>query len=230
MDQTNPPQPRSIELNRELLRKHRIIAGFDPGPYVDAYKVLRTRVLQKMREKGWNTLAVTSVDAGAGKTVAAINLSLSLASEVKQTALLVDANLRNPSVHQYLGLSPQTGLADHLLDQTEIGKMLYQPKGMPQFSVIPGSRPIVHSAELMSSPQMAALVEQLRREDGSRIVVFDLPHLKTADALAFAPLVDAVLLVVEAGVTTDEALASAVEHLEGTPIIGTLLNKAEAIA
>lgn len=225
MDQTSPTP---FELDRELLRQQRIIAGFEPCQYVDAYKVLRTRVLQKMRERGWNTLAVTSPDARAGKTVAAINLAISLASEVNQSVLLVDANLRSPSIHQYFGLSPKLGLADHLLDQVDTGKMLLQPKGLGQLTILPGNRPVINSAEMLSSPQMAHLVEQLRRQDTTRIVVYDLPHLRTPDTLAFAPLVDAVLLVVEAGGTTDEALRSAAEHLHGTPIIGTLLNKAES--
>jgi len=225
-----PNKPNPAELDRDILRKQRIIAGFDPCQYVDTYKVLRTRVLQKMRERGWNTLAVTSPDANAGKTVAAINLAISLASEVNQTVLLVDANLRNPNVHQCLGLSPKLGLADHLLDQIEIGKMLLQPKGIGQLSILPGNRPTINSAELLSSPQMARLVEHLKQQDTSRILVFDLPHLRTPDTLAFAPLVDAVLLVIEAGVTTDESLRSAVEHLQGVPIIGTLLNKSEPVA
>jgi len=222
-------KPNAVALDKAFLRKQRIITGFDPCQYVDSFKVLRTRVLQKMRERGWHTLAVTSPDAKSGKTVAAINLAISLALEVNQTALLVDANLRNPDVHQYLGLRPKLGLADCLLDHIEIEKILIHPKGVGQLSILPGNRPVINSAEMLSSPRMAELVEELRKQDESRIVVFDLPHLQTPDTLAFAPLVDAVLLVIESGVTTDEALISAVEHLDGTPIIGTLLNKSEPI-
>lgn len=241
MDQTTlppdaAPPARRAELNpgqrfdvdKDLLRKQRIIAGYDPGPYVDAYKVLRTRVLQKMRERGWNSLAVTSPNAGSGKTVAAINLALALASEVDQNVLLVDANLRNPSIHRYFGLSPKLGLADHILDGFPVDSLLLHIKGIERLAILPGNRPLLNSAEMLSSPRMAQLAAALKQEDAARIVVYDLPNLHTADALALAPLVDAVLLIIEAGATTDSELTNTLEHLQGVPIIGTVLNKAES--
>lgn len=214
-------------LDREHLRRQRIIAGYGPCQYADAYKVLRTRVLQKMRERGWNSLAVTSPNANAGKTVAAINLAISLALEVNQAVLLADADLRKPSLRQCLGLAPGSGLSDHLLDNTPIEDILLRLEGIGQLVVLPGSRPLANSAEMLSSPQMAQLVRTLKAHDTARLAVYDLPHLQTADALAFLPLADAVLLVVEAGATTDEELAQAMEHLQGVPLVGTLLNKAD---
>lgn len=222
-----PTPQRCVELDREHLRRQRIIAGYGPCQYVDAYKVLRTRVLQKMRERGWSSLAVTSPHANAGKTVAAINLAFSLALEVNQTVLLADANLRKPGLRQCLGLPDGPGLADHLLDQTPVENILLRLGGIGQLLVLPGSRPLADSAEMSSSPRMAELVRSLKTEAPSRLAVYDLPDLQTADALAFLPLADAVLLVVEAGGTTDEELAQAMEHLQGTPVVGTLLNKAE---
>ncbi|MDD5035321.1 MAG: CpsD/CapB family tyrosine-protein kinase [Methylococcaceae bacterium] len=221
---------RSVELDRHFLRKQRIIAGYDSCPYIDAYKVLRTRVLQKMRERGWNTLAVTSPHVNAGKTLAAINLSISLAQEVNQTVLLVDASLRNPSIHRYLGLEPRYGLADHLLDRIAVEDILLHSNDIGQLTILPGNRPMIDSAEMLSSPQMASLVEALKMHSAARFVVYDLPHLQTADALAFVPQVDAVLLVIEAGATTQDELKHAFEHLQGVPVIGTLLNKSEQIS
>jgi protein-tyrosine kinase len=218
-----------FDINRDFLHSHRIIAGLDSCEYVDAFKVLRTRVLQKMRERGWNTLAVVSANDKAGTTVSAINLAISLALEVNQTVVLVDANLRNPGVHRYLGIVPKHGLADHLLDNVPIKNLVVHPRGIGQFMIIPGSRPLVNSAEMLSSPQMASLAESLKKHDTARLIIYDLPHLKTADALAFIPLVDAVLLVIEAGVTTQADLRQAIEHLRGFQIIGTLLNKSESL-
>jgi protein-tyrosine kinase len=217
-------ESRRFDVNREFLRRQRIIAGLEPCAYVDAYKVLRTRILQKMRERGWNTLAVTSPNARAGTTVCAINLAISLALEVNQTVLLVDANLRNPSIHRSFGITPKQGLTDHLLDNVPINHLILHPHGIGQFMMLPGSRPLINSAEMLSSPQMALLAGALKHHDASRLVVYDLPPLTTADALAFIPLVDAVLLVIEAGSTTEDELQQAIEHLQDTPIIGTLLN------
>jgi len=220
-------QTRTVTLSRELLRRRRVIAGYDPCAFVDAYKILRTRVLHKMREQGWNTLAVTSPGAGCGKSLTAINLALSIALEAHQTVLLVDANLRDPAVHRYLGIEPAMGLSDYLMDNVPIPKILMNPKGIGRFVVLPGKRPIFNSSELIASPKMARLVEELKNRYPSRFVMFDLPHLATADALSFTPYVDAVVLVVEEGKTTQDELSRAIEALQNTPLVGLVLNKAE---
>src|SRR5690606_11581469 len=121
-------QTRTVALSREFLRRQRVIAGYNPCAFVDAYKILRTRVLHKMREHGWNTLAITSPSAGCGKSLTAINLALSIALEVHQSALLADANLRDPAVHRYLGIDPTVGFADHLIDNVPLSKILINPK------------------------------------------------------------------------------------------------------
>jgi len=220
-------QTRSVPVSREVLRQNLVVAGHDPGPFVDAYKVLRTKVLQKMRERGWNALGITSPNALAGKTLTSINLAVSLAMEVNQTVLLVDANLRGPSVHKYFGYEPLFGLNDFLLDNVPIQKILINPKGIERFVILPGKRALFNSSEMLSSPRMAELVDELKKRYPSRIVLFDLPHLATSDALAFAPYVDAVLLVVEEGKTTQDELQHSVEQLQSTPLLGTVLNKVE---
>ena len=216
-----------FDIDKEFMRKQRIIIGLEPCQYVDAFKVLRTRVLHKMRESGWNALAVTSVNSKAGATLSAINLAISLALEIDQAVLLVDANLRNPGVHAYFGIDPMYGLADFLLDDASLNNIIPRPQGLDRLMLIPGSRPLSQSAELLSSPQMNVLVKSLKNHDVSRLIVYDLPHVQTADALALLPLVDAALLVVEAGVTTQAELTQAMEHLNGIHLIGTLLNKSE---
>jgi protein-tyrosine kinase len=218
---------RSVPINRELLRRQYLIAGFEPGPCVDAFKLLRTRVLQKMNENGWTTLAVTSPNPAAGKSLVAANLALCLALDITRTVLLVDGNLRDPGLHRRFGIEPEYGLGDHLLDGVPMEKVLVHPEGLDRFVLLPGSRPLAGSAELLSAPRMADLVRELKHRYPERIVVFDLPHLQTADTLAFAPLADALLLVAGAGSTGQAELAVAFEHLQGIPLVGTVLNNAE---
>jgi Mrp family chromosome partitioning ATPase len=220
-------QTRTVTLSRELLRRQRVIAGYSPCAFVDAYKILRTRVLHKMREQGWNTLAITSPGPGCGKSLTAINLALSIALEAHQTALLADANLKDPTIHRYLGIDPVAGLSDHLMDNVPISKILINPKGIGRFVILPGKRPIFNSSELVASPKMAQLVKELKQRYSSRFVIFDLPHLGTADALSFTPYVDAVVLVVEEGKTTQDELSQAIAALQDTALVGLVLNKAE---
>jgi Mrp family chromosome partitioning ATPase len=218
---------RTLPVDRNYLRRQCLIAGFEPCAYVDAFKVLRTRVLHKMREHGWTTLGVTSPNAGAGKSLVAANLALSLAMKATHTALLVDADLRSPELHEFFGLEPTLGLGDHLLDGVPVEDLLVHPEGIDRFVLLPSPRPVPASAELLAAPRTAALVQELKHRYSDRTVIFDLPHLGTADALAFAPLADAVLLVAGAGRTRQSDLAEALEHLRGVPLVGTVLNDAE---
>lgn len=226
-EQINYTQTRTAKISRDFLRSQRIIAGYESCPFVDSYKVLRTKVLQKMRENGWNALAVTSPGPGCGKSLTAINLAIALALEVHQTVLLVDANLRKPAVHRYMGINPDYGLSDYLLDNIPIERILINPEGLSRFVMLPCKRPLLESSEILASQKMAALVEELKSRYPSRYTVFDLPHLGTADALSFAPFVDAMLLVAEEGRTTHDELTHAVEALQGNQLLGVVLNKAD---
>lgn len=225
VDRIEYTQTRTVKVARDVLRDKRVIAGFEPGIYTDSYKILHTHVLQKMRENGWNALAVTSPGQNEGKTLTAINLAISLAMEVDQTVLLVDANLRHPSVHQYFGMRDEPGLSDYLVSDTPLEEMLIHPD-IGHFVILPGGRPLLNSSEMLGSPKMAELVQELKNRYPSRIVLFDLPPLlSVADALAFAPYVDAALLVVEEAKTGNEEIARAAGLLNSTNLIGTVLNK-----
>ena len=222
-------QTRTARASSIAMKKNRILPAYPNGEYADAFKILRTQVLQRLRENDWNVLAVTSPCDGEGKTVTAINLAASIAMEIHHTVLLVDANLRQPSIHDYLGLGVTQGLSEYLLDEVDLADLLVHPEGLEHVVLLPGGRPAQNSAELLNSPRMIQLVEELRTRYPERIVVFDLPPvLSAADALTFAPYVDAALLVLEDGKTQEQEAQRAVELLENTNILGTVLNKSEA--
>jgi protein-tyrosine kinase len=218
---------RSLDIPLSVLRQQRVMAAYDKGPFVDAIKILRTQVLQRLRENNWNVLGVTSPGHAEGKTLTAVNLAASLAMETTQTVLLVDANLRNPSIHDVFGLQDCPGLADYLLDNQPVEDLLVHP-GIGRFVVLPGGRAISNSTEILTSPKMVSLVEEFKHRYPSRIVIFDLPPLlHTADVLAFSPYIDALLLVVEEGKTTAEEIQRAMSLVKNSrPVLGTVLNKA----
>lgn len=216
---------RRVGTSRSVLRQHRIVAASEEGALTDAYKILRTQVLHRMRENRWNVLGVTSAGKQEGKTTVAINLAISLAMEGNQTVLLVDADLRAPRVHRAFGFTEGRGLVDYLLDGVPVDTLLVNPD-ISRFVLLPGGRPVNSSAELLASPRMLALAKELKHRDASRLVLFDLPPvLDAADALAFSPHLDAMLLIIDAGRTQAEHLERALQVLKGTPIIGTVLNK-----
>lgn len=219
-------ETRHIKIHPSDLRQKRILVD-QQNSISDAYRILRTQILQRMRENGWNTLAVTSPKAGEGKTITAINLAISLAREVDYTVLLVDANLRSPAVHNHLGFYSEVGLSDYLLRDTPLSEILIHPEGISRFVVLPAGHAIANSSEMLSSPKMVRLVDELKHRYPSRIVIFDLPSILTSsDALAFSPLVDSTLVVIEDGGTQKQELKQAFEMLQGIEVIGTVLNKA----
>ena len=217
---------RTVHVAKSILQERRIISGFEQNEFTGAYKMLRTQVFQRLREKGWNSLAVTSPGLNEGKTLTAINLAISLAMEVNYTVLLVDADLRHPSVHSYFGIEAECGLSDYLTADKPLSELLIHPEEIPGLVILPGGKPLANSAEMLNSPKMARLVEELKTRYSSRIILFDLPPLLgAADTLAFSPYVDAALLVIEDGKTQAEDVKRAIGLLQGTSVIGTVLNK-----
>jgi protein-tyrosine kinase len=226
---TSPEQgtTQRVALDSKVLRANKVIAGLEPGPFTDAFSLLRTQVLQRFRENNWHTLAITSPGDEEGKTLTAINLAISIAREVNYTVLLVDANLRQPWMLEHLGLSNRKGLSDYLTDDVPLGELLFRPEQLEHMVILPGGQPLRNSSEMLSSPKMAQLVEEMKARYPDRIIIFDLPPvLGTDDTLAFAPYVDAALLVINEGVTQKQDIENAVDLLGVTNVVGTVLNKA----
>jgi len=190
-----------------------------------AYNILRTKVLQQMHRHNWNMAALTSPATGNGKTTTAVNLAISIARSANHTVLLVDLNLHNPSVHEHFGVEPVFGITDVVSGKVGFEDAVFNP-GIPRLTVLPGSEKINHSSEFLSSSRMEQFVSEIRSRYPRRIVLFDMPPtLGSADVLAFLPLVQAVLLVLEAGETSRSQLHRVMKTLEQARIIGTVLNR-----
>jgi non-specific protein-tyrosine kinase len=195
---------------------------------IESYKVLRTQILQRTRERGANTLMITSALPGEGKTLTAINLAFVFAREFNQTVLLVDADLRQQRIHRFLGLPNGAGLVDYLRDELPLEDLIVWP-GVESLILISGGRTINESTELISSPRMKALVSELKSRYSDRYIFFDVPPiLSGADALAFAPLVDAIIVLVEADKTAMPSVKKALELIPREKFLGLVLNRYKA--
>ena len=217
-----------VSLDAAHLERHRVIAHQKSHPDSWAFDVLRTQVLQKMDENGWRTLAITSPSVESGKTLVSINLAISIAQLTNRTSLLVDFDLRRPSVARSLGLNRPLSLNDLLGERVDIDEVLVNP-GIERFVVLPTNQPVTGASEVLSSSRVGNLIGDLRERYADRIVIFDLPPVLAADdVMTVLPRIDCVLMVVGSGMSTQSEVEEAMNRLSKANLLGVVLNKDEA--
>jgi protein-tyrosine kinase len=218
-------QSKSVTLDSEILAQNRVISLFADVPQAEYYKVLRANIQQRMRENNWNTIMVTSVQAGEGKTLTAINLAISFAKEYDRTVLLVDCDMKRQKIHQYLSFSSERGIVDYLANGCPLKDLIIWP-GIEKLTLISGGKTITNSAELLGSTRMKAFVQEIKCRYNDRCVIFDTPPvLGWADVIAFAPLVDCILMVVEEGRTSIKDVNKALDMIPKEKFLGFVLNR-----
>lgn len=216
---------RPVTLDAELVYENRCTALLTDSPETDHYRVLRSHILRHIGREGEVTVMVTSALPGEGKTLTAINLAFTFAQEFRQTALLVDCDLKQQSIHEMLGYQSEKGLSDHLLDGCPVEEMTVWP-GVEKLTIISGGRRMASGSALLGSPRMKALVQELKCRYPERYVFLDAPPLLAgADALALIPLVDYVLVVVQAGRTSVDDVNKAVGLIPEEKVLGVVLNR-----
>lgn len=208
-------------------QRHRIISN-EQDPVLAAYRVLRTRVLQKMESQGWRTLAVVSPASGAGKTVTAINLAIAIGSKQGSRCTLVDLDFYRPSVAKYLGVKDAPSVVDFFEGKRAFHEVAVRPD-LPDMLLVANDRVTRRGAEFLTSARASELIDRAVKDYGSRAVIADIsPLLGCDDAIAFMPKVDCVLIVAASGETKVNDLKEARRLIGDTPVIGSLLNKARS--
>jgi protein-tyrosine kinase len=143
--------------------------------------------------------------------------------------LLVDCDLRRQKIHQYLNFSNEKGIVDYLVNNCELKDLIVWPN-IDKLTLISGGKTISNSTELLGSPKMKSLVNEIKHRYEDRYVIFDVPPiLGGADAIAFAPLVDCILMVVEEGRTSIKDVKKALEMIPNEKFLGYVLNRREAV-
>jgi capsular exopolysaccharide synthesis family protein len=209
-----------------------VVTSSRPCPIVDSLsdsqsvvaeelRLLRSRLRTAGKAGGARCLALTSALPDEGKSTVALGLAAASAREAGRRVLLVEADVRKPTVSLNLGLSPAPGLCEWLngrLEQVPIRRI--EPAG---FSVLVAGRERLERPESLGSPQMGALL-QAARSAFDDVIVDVPPLLLVADTILMQDLLDAFILVVRSRATPREILVSALERLHADKVVGVILN------
>jgi capsular exopolysaccharide synthesis family protein len=188
----------------------------------EQYRSLRTRIALSDNGHGRRVIAVTSPSLGDGKSVTASNLALTMAQEVNRRVVLVDADLRRPTVHSLFGLPQQPGLAEVLAGDATLEEAVVE---LPDYrlTIVTAGVPPERPAELLGSAAMRRVLDALRSRF-DRVVLDTPPVLPLADVGVLAPLTDGVLLVVRAAVTQKPLVERALAAFDQGRLLGLVLN------
>jgi protein-tyrosine kinase len=178
-------QSRSVEygpeviLNGAHLEANRIIAHDETDPRSRSFDMLRTQVLQSMDQKNWKILGVTSPTPGCGKTVTAINLALSISRQPDRSVILVDLDLQKPlHIATSMGLNCTSGVFGVLEGHTTLSKAIIPTRAANcQVMILPTEKSTSDSSAWMVSREMSAMLQEIKRDYRSHIVVVDLPPM-----------------------------------------------------
>jgi succinoglycan biosynthesis transport protein ExoP len=190
----------------------------------ESYRALRTSLLLSSIGAPPKVILVTSALPQEGKTTTSINTAVVLAQKGVRV-LLVDADLRRPSIHKTLGLGPRSGLSNVLTGSSTLDQTITRTSILPNLFILPAGTPPPNPAELLASSAMRDILGQLS-EQYDHIIVDTPPTLSVTDAVVLSPRADAVVLVIRSGQTTKQALRRARDILAqvNAKVVGVLLN------
>ena len=191
----------------------------------EVFRRLRSRLLEFRDESSFKTLLITSGVPGEGKTFIATNLAMTLAGRDDSRVLLIDGDLRKPTVHATLGAPSKPGLAEYLAGTASIGDIL-QNGPIPNLSFIPSGEGAEHAGELTANRRAKELIASMASAF-EWIIVDSSPVIPVSDPVNLARACDAVLLVARAVSTPFPITQKAKNELSGSRLLGIVLNGAE---
>jgi len=201
-----------------------LVAAQSDHVAAEQYRALRTRIMHADTGSAVNVMLVTSPGSGDGKSLTVANLGLTMAQEYQRRICIVDANLRTPQQHELFGVPDTPGLSDILSGDATLDESLVTLEEH-HITILPAGSAPTHPAELLGTTTMRRTLDTLRSRFDC--VIFDTPATTPlADVGVLTPLVDSVLIIVRAGVTSKPAIHDAIAAIEPGKLLGVVLNDA----
>jgi len=211
-------------INRRLVCLH------DPSsPAAECYKILRSKLIVGDSGELRRAIMVTGAEPKDGKSLVAANLAVSIAQGMNHYVLLVDCDLRRPSLHKTFGLQAQHGLRDYLEEGSAITPYLLKT-AMRKLTLIPAGKPLASPSELLGSNKMQLLMQELIGRYQDRFIILDSPPAQfTAETSSLFSLMDGVLLVVRSGKTARGPVLDVIDNVGREKILGVVFNASKEV-
>ena len=217
-------EPGTSAPTREGALHHRLVAALAPQSLAaEQYRSLRTRISSSENGRAIRAIIVTSPGKGDGKSLTAANLALTMAQEYQHRVLLIDADLRRPTLHRLFALPEAPGLTDVLMGAVTLDDA-FVPLPDHHLTVLPSGVPAMHPAELLGSAAMRRVLDSARTRF-DRVILDMPPASPLADVHVLAGMADGLLMIVRAGVTPKPAIERALSGLDPNKVLGLVLNE-----
>lgn len=231
-EETTKSPNKQISILPTLEENQMLTPALDNSRQVEEYRIIKRPVLANVMAKGRNlkeksnVVMITSAFPGEGKTYTTVNLAMSIATERDSSVLVIDCDVEKRALSSLFGVGSDIGLLDSLLnDNVTIGDIILSTD-VPSLKIIPAGNKHSYSTELLASEEMGRVIDEISRRYPDRIIILDSPPLlMTSQSVVLTKYADQILIVVEEGVTTQEAVREAISKLDDNKIIGTILNK-----
>ena len=217
-------------LSKQALSHNRVIyPELGDNATVRAFREIRTKIIQKAQGRNC-VIMVTSVSSGGGSSFVSLNLGVAFAFDAGKTSLLVDCNLKNPSLHRLFGQGSFRGLTDYMENsEMDIADIIH-PVGIERLRIIPSGGKREIPAEYFTSLKMKRLLENIRQRYRERYVLIDAPPMtESADTQILAELCDFVVLVVPYGRVTDAQINTCIKAIDDKKLVGVVFNDEPAL-
>lgn len=190
----------------------------------EQFRLLKNSILFPDSGKPPKTIMITSSDKGEGKSFVASNLAVSIAVSIDDYVLLLDSDLRDPSVHEMFGIENSKGLSSYLSGECDLTSVFVKTF-LKKLTIVPAGPSPLNPSELISSEQMKKLVDELKSRYDDRYIIIDSPPpYMTSEANALATYVDGVIIVVRQGYTKKERLQDIIDIYGKEKILGVVKN------
>jgi len=220
---------KTVEISAEACAQHRVLlleSQLREFAAADAaYRLLRSRLQNRLKKSNWFSLAIASPNSGDGKTVTALNLAISIAREKQKPVYLLDLDMRNPSVCRFLGIQDIRPLPDYFLGHARPEEVLFETS-FPNLIVAGAVGPTEGASEMLAGPRFSDLLAHIRLRSPDAFVLVDAPPVTLTDeALLIGPRVDGFLVVVSEGKTERKDLSQTLATLGEFTIAGVVINR-----